>query len=108
MTFHKAFWGDLDAGQTFKAASDHALFWKQIQIGWKYSHVIQRVSEEQMLQMFFLAEVFREPRKIWDWVYVLDDVKLVSMINKCLLYFYHALPSAKSALTKDMTIWFQT
>lgn len=42
---HKALWGDLDSGQTFKAASDHALFWKQIQIGWKYSHVIQRVSE---------------------------------------------------------------
>lgn len=108
MTFHKAFWGDLDSGQTFKAASDHALFWKQIQIGWKYSHAIQRVSEEQMLQMFFLAEVLREPRKIWDWVNVLDGVKLVSMINKRLLYFYHVLPSAKSALTKNMKVRLQT
>ena len=35
----------LDSGQTFQAASDHALFWKHIQIGWKYSHVTQKVSE---------------------------------------------------------------
>lgn len=58
--------------------------------------------------MFSLAEVFKEPRKIWDWVNVLDDTKLVSMISKCLLSFYHALPSAKPALTKSMRLWFQT
>lgn len=40
--------------------------------------------------------------------YVLDDTKLVSMISKCLLSFYHALLSAKPALTKSMRLWFQT
>lgn len=51
-----------------------------------------------MLKMFSLAEVFK------DWVKFLDDVKLVSMIDKCLLYFYNILLSSKSALTQNMRL----
>lgn len=107
MTFHKAFWGDLRSAWTFKAASDHTLFWKQIQIGWKYSHVTQRVSDGTNVSNVLSGRGLQRTKKIWDWVNVLDDVKLVSMINKYFFYFYHVLLFAKSTLTKNMSFSFK-
>lgn len=96
MTFHKVAWVDLDFAQTFKAASDHALFWKQIQIGWKYSHVTQKVSEGTNVPNVLTGRGLQRTKKNLGLGYVLDDTKLAWSVSvyylSIMLYYLLNLP----------------